>query len=79
MKIYALGTCDPNCPFCAREAWRWVKGQLSRRWGGEKFYDHAATSNIGPGPGEPHRNVNGEHFVSSVAPWIDDRFLRPEG
>jgi hypothetical protein len=28
------------CGACAREWLRWLKGNLSRRWGGLRFYEH---------------------------------------
>lgn len=32
------------CGPCARHFAEWVKGMVRRRWGGVRFYDHAATS-----------------------------------
>lgn len=55
--LIQLGTHSDHCPWCTRQWWRWLAGQLARKWGGERFYDHAATSNRGPGPGEPHADV----------------------
>jgi hypothetical protein len=36
------------CGACARQWLRWLKGNLSRRWGGLRFYEHAATSAVKP-------------------------------
>lgn len=33
-----------RCGRCYREFLRWFKVHTSRRWGGRKFYDEAATS-----------------------------------
>ena len=32
------------CGACAKAWLRWLKANMSRRWGGLRFYDHAATS-----------------------------------
>lgn len=32
------------CGACARSWLEWLKRHLNRRWGGVKFYEHAATS-----------------------------------
>lgn len=32
------------CGACARNWCKWLKNMMSRRWGGLKFYEHAATS-----------------------------------
>lgn len=32
------------CGTCARDFLRWLKAHTARRWGGVRFYDHAATS-----------------------------------
>lgn len=32
------------CGPCARSWKDWLKGMMSRRWGGQRFYDHALTS-----------------------------------
>lgn len=32
------------CGACARAWQRWLKAHLQCRWGGIRFYDHAATS-----------------------------------
>ncbi len=32
------------CGPCALDFKNWIRGMMSRRWGGVKFYDHAYTS-----------------------------------
>ena len=30
MIVYALGACDPACPWCAREWFRWLKARMAQ-------------------------------------------------
>lgn len=29
MVVHALGACRPECPWCAREWWRWYKSRMA--------------------------------------------------
>ena len=48
------------CGPCAQRFFRWMRGQMGRRWGGLRFYDEASTSiRAGVTPAEV-REVRGE-------------------
>jgi hypothetical protein len=32
------------CGACAKDFSKWLRGMMSRRWGGVRFYDHIETS-----------------------------------
>lgn len=30
MRVYALGPCHPDCRFCAREFWVWLRARMAQ-------------------------------------------------
>lgn len=44
-------TCHPDCPWCARQFWLWLKhhmANMSRRVGGATSFAEAAATSIRP-------------------------------
>ena len=77
--LHLQGAHSEHCPWCTRQWWRWLADMMARTWGGGAFYEHAATSNRGPGPGEEHADVYpvyvGQAQTYSAEPDIE--FLAP--
>lgn len=50
--VYALGACHPQCPWCAREFWKWMAGRMramdtpSKRHPGKVTFAQAAATSV---------------------------------
>jgi hypothetical protein len=60
MVVNALGACHEDCPFCAREFFKWYKtrmGAMNRSLNGVPSFSEEATKSVGSRVSESQKQV----------------------